>query len=105
MRWPRRVRSCSRLSTALVASVVVAFNSAPGARQSTPKYDLVITGGHVIDARNRIDGIRDVAIAGGVIAAVAPRLDPAGANAIDATGLYVTPGLVDIHTHVYAGTG
>ena len=76
MRWPRRVRSRSRLSTALVASLVVAFTSAPGARQATPKYDLVIAGGHVIDARNRIDGIRDVAIAGGVIAAVAPRLDP-----------------------------
>jgi dihydroorotase len=99
------VRSCSRLSTALVASVVVAFTSAPGARQSTKKYDLVIAGGHVIDARNRIDGIRDIAIAGGVIAAVAPRLDPSGAKIIDATGLYVTPGLVDIHTHVYAGTG
>ena len=98
-------RSRYRLSAALVASVVVAFTSTPGARQSMPKYDLVIAGGHVIDARNRIDGIRDVAIAGGVIAAVAPRLDPAGAKAIDATGLYVTPGLVDIHTHVYAGTG
>ncbi len=65
----------------------------------------MIAGGHVIDPRNGIDGIRDVAIAGGVIAAVAPRVDPAGAKTIDASGLYVTPGLVDIHTHVYAGTG
>jgi dihydroorotase len=105
MRWPRRVRSYARLSAALVAGVAVAFTSTPSARQVTPRYDLVIAGGHVIDARNRIDGIRDVAIAGGVIAAVAPRVDAAGAKTIDASGLYVTPGLVDIHTHVYAGTG
>ncbi len=65
----------------------------------------MIAGGHVIDPRNGIDGVRDVAIAGGAIAAVAPRVDPAGARTIDASGLYVTPGLVDIHTHVYAGTG
>ena len=104
MRWPRRVPSY-RHSAALVAGAVVAFTSMPGARQAISKYDLVIAGGHVIDPRNEIDGIRDVAIAGGVIAAVAPRLDAAGAKTIDASGLYVTPGLVDIHTHVYAGTG
>lgn len=83
----------------------MALASAPSARQTTPKYDVVIAGGHVIDPRSGIDGVRDVAIAGGVIAAVAPRVDPAGARTIDASGLYVTPGLVDIHTHVYAGTG
>ncbi len=104
MRWPRRVPSY-RHSAALVAGAVVAFTSMPGARQAASKYDLVIAGGHVIDPRNGIDGIRDIAIAGGVVAAVAPQVDAAGAKTIDATGLYVTPGLVDIHTHVYAGTG
>jgi dihydroorotase len=70
------------------------------------KYDLLLRGGHVIDARNGTNGVRDVAIRSGVIAAVAPRLDPAGAaQTIDVSGLYVTPGLVDIHTHVYTGTG
>ena len=50
--------------------------------------------------------MRDVAIAAGKIAAVAPKIDPAdAAKTIDARGLFVTPGLVDIHTHVYAGTG
>lgn len=105
MQWPRLVGSHRLLSTSLFIGTVIAFPSTPSARQATPKYDLVIAGGHVIDPRNRIDGIRDVAIAGGVIAAVAPRLDAAGATIIDAAGLYVTPGLVDIHTHVYAGTG
>jgi len=70
------------------------------------KYDLLLRGGHVIDARNKISAVRDVAIAGGKIAAVAEKLDPADAlKTVDASGLYVTPGLVDIHTHVYAGTG
>jgi dihydroorotase len=72
----------------------------------SPQYDLLIRGGHVIDARNGIDGVRDIAVRGDAIAAVAERIDPAqAARVVDATGLYVTPGLVDIHTHVYAGTG
>ena len=76
------------------------------AGQAPPAYDIVIRGGHVIDPRNGIDGVRDVAVAAGRIAAVAPRLDAAATTrVIDAAGLYVTPGLVDIHAHVYAGTG
>ena len=81
---------------------------APGGGQAAaaPKYDLLLRGGHVIDARNNISAVRDVAIAGGKIAAVAAKLDPADAlKSIDVTGLYVTPGLVDIHGHVYTGTG
>src|SRR5213592_3601918 len=71
-----------------------------------PKYDLLLRGGHLIDPRNGIDAVRDVAIAGGKVAAVAPRIDPADAfKTIDVSGLYVAPGLVDIHVHVFAGTG
>jgi dihydroorotase len=74
--------------------------------QADAKYDFLLRGGHLIDPRNGINDVRDVAIRAGAIAAVAPRLDPTGAaQTIDVTGLYVTPGLVDIHTHVYAGTG
>jgi dihydroorotase len=66
----------------------------------------LLRGGHVIDPRNAISGVRDVAIAGGKVAAVAPRLNSTDAlKTIDVSGLYVTPGLIDIHTHVYAGTG
>jgi dihydroorotase len=73
---------------------------------AAPKYDLLLRGGHVIDARNGLSAVRDVAIAGGRIAAVAERIDPAEAfKTVDVSGLYVTPGLVDIHVHVFAGTG
>ena len=71
-----------------------------------PKYDLLLKGGHVIDPKNRIDVVRDVAIKDGKVAAVAAAIPPAEATkTINAAGLYVTPGLVDIHVHVYAGTG
>ena len=71
-----------------------------------PKYDLLLKGGHVIDAKNKISAIRDVAIQGGRIAEVSARIDPVTARkVIDVSGNYVTPGLIDIHAHVYAGTG
>src|SRR5262245_18205494 len=70
------------------------------------KYDLLLKGCHVIDGKSRISAVRDVAIAGGKIAAVAANISPAEAfKVIDASGLYVTPGLVDLHVHVFAGTG
>src|SRR6266436_2645454 len=69
-------------------------------------YDLLLQGGHVVDAKNRISEVRDVAIKDGRIAEVASHIDPArAAKVVDVSGLYVTPGLVDIHVHVYAGTG
>lgn len=69
-------------------------------------YDLLITNGHVLDDRNKIDAIRDVGIKDGKIAAVGEHLNAKDAlKTIDAKGLYVTPGLIDLHTHVYAGTG
>src|SRR5437773_2652179 len=76
--------------------------SAAGAQQ----YDLLLKGGHVVDTKNHLSAVRDVAIQNGRIAEVAEQIDPAKAlKTVDVSGLYVTPGLVDIHTHVYAGTG
>lgn len=70
------------------------------------KYDLLLKRGHVIDPRNRISAVRDVAIASGRVAAVAANIAPAEAfKVVDASGYIITPGLVDIHVHVYAGTG
>jgi dihydroorotase len=70
----------------------------------TDTYDLLLKGGHVIDARNGVSGVRDVAIKDGKIAAVSPAIDPARASkVVDVSGLYVTPGLIDIHFHAYAG--
>jgi dihydroorotase len=78
--------------------------AAPLAAQAP--YDLLLRGGHVIDPRNGVDGVRDLAIRDGKIAAVAASIPAAGAQrVVDLAGLYVTPGLVDIHVHVYAGTG
>lgn len=70
------------------------------------QYDLLIQGGHVIDDKNHLSAVRDVAIQNHKIAEVAAHIPASRAlKVIDATGLYVTPGLVDIHVHVYAGTG
>jgi len=70
------------------------------------RYDLLLQGGHVIDPKNGISAVRDVGVQDGKIAAVAPHLDSKDAlKTVNAGGLYVTPGLVDIHVHVYSGTG
>ena len=66
--------------------------------------DLIIQGGHVIDPKNKIDGILDLAITKGKISRVAKNINPNhAAKIIDARGLYVVPGLIDIHTHDFYG--
>jgi dihydroorotase len=70
------------------------------------KYDLLLKGGHVVDAKNQVSGRYDVAIKDGKIAEVSKTIDAAAAlKTVDVQGLEVTPGLVDIHVHVYASTG
>jgi dihydroorotase len=70
------------------------------------EYDLLLRGGHVIDPKNKIDGRRDVAIKDGRIAAIAAGIPETKAvKTVNVAGLYVTPGLVDLHVHVFAGTG
>jgi dihydroorotase len=67
-------------------------------------YDLLIAGGTVVDPANRLHEVRDIAIAGGRIAAVEPHIVATeAADVLDATDRYVTPGLVDLHVHVYPG--
>src|SRR5262245_33958063 len=69
----------------------------PGTRAAT--YDLIIKGGRVIDPSIGLDAIRDVAIAGGRIAAVEANVAGDATETIDARGKIVAPGLIDIHTH------
>lgn len=67
-------------------------------------YDLIITGGELIDPGSGTVGRYDLAVSDGRVAAVEPKIDPASASQIiDAHGLIVTPGLVDLHTHIYWG--
>jgi len=67
-----------------------------------PKYDLLLQGGHVIDAKNRISAVRDVAIKDGKIAAVTANTVPSSAKqVVDVSGKLVLPGLIDTHGHVF----
>ena len=63
------------------------------------EHELVIRGGLVVDGTGAAPRHADVAIDGGVITAVGEHLDGRGTREIDADGLTVTPGFVDIHTH------
>lgn len=66
------------------------------------EYDLLLKGGHVIDPANDIDAPMDVAVADGKIAKVAPDIPTSqAAQSVDVTGAHVTPGLIDMHVHVY----
>ncbi|MEJ7767714.1 MAG: amidohydrolase/deacetylase family metallohydrolase [Chitinophagaceae bacterium] len=68
-------------------------------------YSIVIKGGHVIDAKNNIDKVMDIAINNGNVVAVASNIDAKqGRQVVNAEGMYVTPGLIDLHAHVFAGT-
>lgn len=69
------------------------------------EYTLLIKGGHVIDAKNNINEIMDVAILKDKVVVVSKNIDVKKASqVIDAKGMYVTPGLIDIHSHNFFGT-
>jgi len=65
--------------------------------------DLILRGGRVIDPAQALDGIRDVGFANGRVAAVAPRIAEPAKEERDVAGAIVTPGMIDLHTHVYWG--
>jgi dihydroorotase len=90
----------------LAALTVTPYAGAQAAAAASPEYDLLLKGGHVIDAKNNIDALMDVAIRDGKIAKVSPAISARWAiKTVNVTGMYVVPGLVDIHVHAYAGTG
>jgi dihydroorotase len=71
-----------------------------------PDYDLLLKGAHVIDPKNKISAVRDVAIRDGLIAEVAVNIPAAQAKkVVNVSGLFLTPGLIDLHAHVFAGAG
>lgn len=72
---------------------------------SAQQVDMVLRGGHVIDPKNNIDGIMDVAIDEGKILQVAANIPTDSVfQVIDVSGMYVVPGLIDIHSHNFFGT-
>lgn len=89
-----------RHTISLLVLALLVFN-----QSNAQNYTIVIKGGHVIDPKNNINGIMDVAVLDGKIAKVAKNIDTTGARqVVTAKGLYVTPGLIDIHGHVFYGT-
>jgi len=85
--------------------VVVLFSCIVPVISQGQQYDLLIKNGLVIDPKNQIDSILDVAISNGKIAKIAKNIPASQATkVVDASGLFVTPGLIDIHTHVFVGT-
>jgi len=88
----------------LCAAIGMGLASNIFAQGQVAHYDLLLKGGHVIDPANDVDRVADVAIAEGKIAAVADSIPASEAGkVVDVSGLYVTPGLIDIHFHVGHG--
>src|SRR5208337_4684925 len=88
----------------LSLAFIIVLGSRLAAQAQAPHYDLLLKGGHVTDPANDVDKIADVAISGGKIAAVAEGIPASEAEkVVDVSGLYVTPGLIDIHYHVGHG--
>jgi dihydroorotase len=85
--------------------VVVLLFLATFTNAQSKLYNTLIKGGRVIDAKNNINALMDVAIKDGKIAKVAQNIDAAQAEqVVNAKGMYVTPGLIDVHAHVFWGT-
>jgi dihydroorotase len=92
----------SRIKTGLLSGVCLFVLIIPLRSQ---EIDILLKGGHLIDPKNNIDSRMDVAIANGKILSVAKDIPAAGAKkVIDVSGLYITPGLIDLHTHVFVGS-
>jgi dihydroorotase len=103
IRYEIAASSSKTSRTAAFLFVFIIFIASTALAQS-PQYDLLLKGGHVIDPANHIDGVMDVAVVKDKIAAVAKDIpaDQAG-KVVNASGLYVTPGLIDIHFHIGHG--
>ena len=83
----------------LLFTVIFSVNA-----QSTKSYNIVIKGGHIIDPKNNVNSVMDIAIKDGKVAMIAKNIDASeGIQVVNAKGMYVTPGLIDIHVHFFWG--
>jgi len=93
-----------QLNKLFVTTLSFCFILFCGASAHAQEIDLLLKGGHVIDPKNQIDSKMDVAITNGKIYQVAANISAQKAKTVvDATGLYVVPGLIDMHVHAYQG--
>ena len=89
----------------LLAAAATFSLACSGRSAGEPEFDLLLQGGHVIDPKNSVSAPGDVAIRNGRVAAVEEAIDPGRAfKVVQCDGMYVTPGLIDLHVHVFAGT-
>ena len=87
-----------------IAALMATMAIPTTARAQTPHYDLLLKGGHVIDPANHLDAVMDVAVSKDKIVAVEKDIPLAQAGkVVNVSGLFVTPGLIDIHYHVGHG--
>ena len=98
---PVRTKS---FAAGLVLTVATLTGFAVTPRQDVaPTYDLILRGGRVVDGTGSPWVRADVAVKGDTIALVAPRIEAAAGKVVDVTGLVVSPGFIDIHTHARRG--
>ncbi|HEX6891994.1 MAG TPA: amidohydrolase family protein, partial [Chryseolinea sp.] len=93
-----------KLRVHLISTAFICLLAQPAAFTQAQNIDILLKGGHVIDPKNNIDKVMDVAIVDNKISQVTENIPITNAKkVIDAKGMYVTPGLVDMHVHVYPG--
>ena len=98
-----RINIMNRILTLLLFSLLT-FSISVSSLQAQ-NYDIIIKGGHVIDPKNDIDEVMDVAITGNTIALIEKNIATEGAKqVVAAEGMYVMPGLIDLHSHNFYGT-
>jgi dihydroorotase len=96
------IGSTALAGAAMVGAAMVGAGGPASAQQGSEPFDLVVRGGELIDPSQNLRGLRDIGIRFGHVAAIETAIAPDRARqTIDAKGKLVTPGLVDLHAHVY----
>jgi dihydroorotase len=96
------LKHASMYINALIILLFLAFLSVSSV--TAQEIDLLLKGGHVIDPKNNIDSKMDIAIVAGKIYQVSPKISEKNAKrVIDVSGLYVSPGIIDMHVHAFHG--
>jgi len=85
----------------LLVIIFFLFNFSVRAQQSSKIYGIIIKGGHLIDPKNKLDEVMDIALNDGKVALIAKNINAdQGTQVVDATGMFVAPGLIDIHSRL-----